>query len=360
MAKIRVLVVDDAVVVRRLVADALGSDPDLEVVGTAANGRLALAKMPQLNPDVVTLDIEMPEMDGLETLKAIRKEWPKLPVIMFSTLTTRGGTSTLDALALGATDYVTKPSANGSITASMERVRAELISRIKVFAGRQQPDVLPVRRPAKPALRTPPTISSRIDIVAIGVSTGGPEALGVVIPTLPANFPVPIVVVQHMPPLFTRLLAERLSAKSRIAVQEGQAGGALHPGSGWIAPGDYHMVVERHDPARLSLNQAPPENSCRPSVDVLFRSVAQAYGPHALAVVMTGMGRDGLRGSEAIREAGGQVIAQNEATSVVWGMPGFVAGAGLAERVLPLSEIGPEIVRRTNVGRSPIREATWG
>ena len=189
-------------------------------------------------------------------------------------------------------------------------------------------------------------------MVAIAASTGGPNALADIFAALPKDFPVPIVIVQHMPPMFTRLLAERLSARSPVAVEEGRAGGVLRPGHAWLAPGDFHMAVARDGGrALVLLSQSPAENSCRPAADVLFRSVAQAFGPSVLAVVLTGMGQDGLRGCEAIREAGGQVIVQDEPTSVVWGMPGFVARAGLADRVLPLRLVAPEIVRRVRVGR---------
>ena len=214
-----------------------------------------------------------------------------------------------------------------------------------------------VTRPAPRAAKGEPgpTPTERVDVLAIGVSTGGPNALSQVMAALPGEFPVPIVVVQHMPPVFTRLLAERLSETSRFRVREAAAGEALEPGSVWLARGDYHLVVERSDKQlRVNVNQEPPENSCRPAVDVLFRSVAQVFGAGSLAVVLTGMGRDGLRGSEEIRAAGGQVLVQDEATSVVWGMPGFVANAGLANAVLPLPEIAAEIERRVWSKRSRV------
>ncbi|MDZ4672896.1 MAG: chemotaxis response regulator protein-glutamate methylesterase [Gemmatimonadota bacterium] len=355
MPKIRVLVVDDAVVVRRLVTDLLSADPDVEVVGVAANGRLALAKLDQLSPDLVTLDIEMPEMDGLETLVHLRKLRPKLPVIMFSTLTERGASATMEALARGASDYVTKPANVGSVTQAQAQIRDELIPKIKVLCGR-------VPTPRTPALAAraatvPPRLAlpSRADILAIGVSTGGPNALAVVLPQLPADFPLPIVIVQHMPPVFTRCLAERLSGSCRIEVREGEEGGELRPGLAWIAPGDFHMTLRRVGAAvRLVLNQDPPENSCRPAVDPLFRSVAELYGAQTLSLVLTGMGHDGLRGAELIREARGQVLAQDESSSVVWGMPGAVVSAGLADRVLPLDGIASELMQRAQVGR-PLR-----
>ncbi len=351
MPKHRVLVVDDAVVFRRVVSDELSADPALEVAGTATNGRIALAKLPQLNPDLVILDVEMPEMDGLETLREIRKVYPKLPVIMFSSLTERGASATLDALALGATDYFAKPGTTGSLEASRQMIRDELIPAIKTLCGRA------IVQAVKPTI-PPPRVTGtnvgrgRIDVVAIATSTGGPNALVELFASLPADFPVPVVVVQHMPPMFTRLLATRLSDGSAVKTEEGRADGALRPGHAWIAPGDFHMTVARNGTqVKIVVNQEPPENSCRPAADVLFRSVARVFGSASLAVVLTGMGQDGLRGSEAIHEAGGQVIVQDEATSVVWGMPGFVARAGLADRVMPLSLIAPEIVRRVRAGR---------
>lgn len=368
MPKIRILVVDDSVVVRRMVSDVLAADPQLEIAGTAANGKIALAKIPQVNPDVVILDVEMPELDGIGTLVGIRKSLPALPVIMYSTLTQRGAEATLEALSKGATDYVTKPSNVGSAAQALECIRTQLIPRIKAICG----GALGLHRssslgasvasqklsPRLPVLRR----EERIDIVAIGVSTGGPNALASLIPSFPSDLPVPVVIVQHMPPVFTRFLAERLAAKSQISVEEGCPGALLKPGCAWIAPGDYHMVVATdHNQVVIRTYQGPPENSCRPAVDVLFRSVAEVYKSHTLAVVMTGMGQDGLRGCEHIRESGGQILAQDQETSVVWGMPGFVANAGLADKVLSLDQLGMEIIRRARFGRVPeFKSAPWG
>jgi two-component system chemotaxis response regulator CheB len=355
MPKIRILVVDDAVVFRRVLSDVLSSDPDLEVVGTAANGRIALAKLPQLTPDIVILDVEMPEMDGLQTLKELRKSYPRLPVIMFSALTEKGAEATLEALARGATDYFTKPASVSGVDASIGVIRDELIPEIKALCAPKAP--APAAHPSSSGSRpaVAPAASAKIvAVVAIGVSTGGPNALAEVFAGLPADFPVPIVIAQHMPAMFTRMLADRLSALSSIRVEEGAAGTILEPGRAWVAPGERHMVVVRDESGvRLMLNQDPPENSCRPSVDVLFRSAARFYGAGTLGVVLTGMGQDGLRGSELIHEAGGQIIAQDESTSVVWGMPGFVVRAGLADKVLPLSEMAGEITRRVWMGRRP-------
>jgi len=349
MQPVRVLIVDDSAVTRKVVSHLLVSDPEIVVAGTAADGVEALARIPEVKPDLVTLDIEMPGMDGLDTLVAIRKLHPKLPVIMFSALTERGATATLNALARGASDYVTKPSAGGSSEFSPERVREELIRKIKSLCAarvpRPQPGALPVLAPSQP--------QGRIDVVAIGTSTGGPNALTALLPQFPADFPVPIVIVQHMPALFTRLLADRLNVLTRLQVHEGKEGQKLQPGEVWIAPGDFHMTVARKGiDFVLGINQNPQENSCRPAVDVLFRSVAQSYGANVLAVVLTGMGADGTRGSEAIRKAGGDVMVQDEASSVVWGMPGNIVAARLTDSIYPLDSIAPEVVRRVAMRRN--------
>src|SRR5580692_7278044 len=352
MAPIRILVVDDSVVIRKLLSETLSGDRALEVIATASDGRIALAKIAQLKPDLVTLDIEMPVMNGLETLTALRKLYPKLPVIMFSTLTEHGAAATLDALSLGASDYATKPSNTGSPALAIERIRAELIPKIKALCGIAPLKVMPPPG-SRPTLKVREKFKPRIEIVAIGTSTGGPNALAEVLPRIPNDFPVPIVVVQHMPPIFTRLLAERLAGRSAIPVEEGSAGVVLSPGRAWIAPGNFHMEVIRSGLEwRLNLNQAPPENSCRPAVDVLFRSVAAAYGANVLGVVMTGMGSDGVLGARDIRDAGGVVIIQDENSSVVWGMPGLVHASGLADAAYPLDQLAQEITRRVLQSRA--------
>jgi two-component system, chemotaxis family, protein-glutamate methylesterase/glutaminase len=351
MKPVRVLIVDDSAVIRRLLSNLLASDPEIVVAGTAGNGIQALARIPEVKPDLITLDIEMPEMDGLEALVEIRKLYPKLPVIMFSTLTERGATATLDALAKGASDYVTKPSHSGGTESASEQVRDELMRKIKSLSLsaasvlRPKPPMVLPRRADRP--------QSRIDLVAIGASTGGPNALTSLIPELPADFPVPIVIVQHMPPLFTRLLAERLHSLAQLEVREGKEGEKLRRGQVWIAPGDYHMTVARQGGETiLRLNHDPQENSCRPAVDVLFRSAAQTFGANVLGVVLTGMGADGTRGSSDIREAGGEVFVQDEASSVVWGMPGSIVAASLADHIYPLAGMAPEVVRRVAVRRA--------
>jgi two-component system chemotaxis response regulator CheB len=353
--RIRVLVVDDSVVIRRLVTHALEQDPALEVVGAASNGAIALQRIPQVNPDVLTLDIEMPEMDGLEMLRRVRREYPQLRVIMFSTLTERGAAVTLEALTLGADDYVAKASNEGSLDRSMRRLREELVPKIKQFfhqpgQGRAAPGPEPAPVAAAPAApRAAPVLGNarmRPRVVVIGVSTGGPAALGAILPQLPPGFRLPVLVVQHMPPLFTRFLAERLHATCRLPVGEASQGAPVDGGRILIAPGDYHMkVAPGGSGPSIALDQSPPQNSCRPAVDALFASIGEVYGGAAIAAILTGMGQDGLRGAQILKAYGASVLAQDEASSVVWGMPGAVANAGLADRVLPLDLVVPEILR---------------
>lgn len=359
MRKIRVLIVDDSVVARRLLADALSTDPAIEVADIAATGRVAMAKIPYCNPDLVTLDVDMPEMSGLETLSAIRKSHAGLPVLMVSNQTEHGAVVTLDALSLGATDYVTKPADVRNREAALQKLKAELIPKIKTFCRAIVEDPLhpapsaPTGRAFPPMDVLVPAEAPRVDVVALGISTGGPNALAEMLPPLPADFPVPILIVQHMPPIFTKFLSDRLASKCRLKVSEAATGDVIRPGHVYIAPGDHHMLVEREGgEVRIRNNQETPENSCRPSVDVLFRSAARVYGKNVLGVVMTGMGQDGLRGAERIKEAGGRIIVQDEASSVVWGMPGFVARAGLAERVVPLAHMATEIMHRVRAGRA--------
>jgi len=355
MKKIRVLVVDDSVVIRRLLTDILSQDPEIELAGTAPNGRIALAKLPQINPDLVTLDVEMPELDGLSTLPELRKAYPKLPVIMFSTLTERGTLATIDALARGATDYVTKPANVGSVAAGIQSVKDQLIPKIKALCPLTPP--LPSQHVQRPSLsttlpRTARPMPQRVEAVVIGSSTGGPQALTAVLTQLPANFPVPIVIVQHMPPVFTLHLANRLDQQCALKVSEARGGETLQAGHVLIAPGNFHVELHREGlEVKTVLQQQPPENSCRPAVDVLFRSAADVFGKNCLGLVLTGMGQDGMRGSERIVDVQGSVLAQDEASSVVWGMPRAVAEAGLARSILPLASIPHELLRLVAVGR---------
>ena len=353
LGPIRILLVDDSSVVRRVVGNALNEDPALKVVGTAADGQMALARLPELQPDVVLLDLEMPVMDGLQMLVELRKTHPRLPVIMFSRHTQRGVEATVHALTLGADDYVPKPGDGLEVSRCIQQM---LIPKIKVLALRSRANRARTEpaRAAKVSLRPPiQPVSQRVEIVVVGGSTGGPNALAELIPCLGKDWAVPFLIVQHMPAEFTARLADRLSEKSNLRVREAVAGADVSDAQGWVAPGNWHLLVKREAIVRLALNQEPPVNSCRPSVDVMFRSAAEVYGAGVLAVILTGMGQDGLAGCQAVRQAGGQVLAQDEASSVVWSMPGAVVNAGLANEVLPLKNLGPEIVRR--VRRSQVR-----
>ena len=426
----KILIVDDSAVMRSLLRSVVLTDPRLEVIGAAADGLAALKLLDTLRPDLIVLDVEMPIMDGLSTLKQIRSSGRRLPIIMCSALTQRGAQVTLEALSNGAADYVAKPSGQASPAAAIEQLAGDLIPKILALTasrlkpatsvlssasqppgppahsstsvlGRgtyvqspapssqtlKQPAFQPPVQPATqslfspPALLTPPpypqaslssappalppTITVPPEILLIGVSTGGPNALDVLLPRLPADFPLPVLIVQHMPTLFTKMLAERLNSHCPLNVLEATEGAQVKPGTVHIAKGDWHMSLGAY-PAlspssngqpriTIRLNQGPLENHCRPAVDVLFRSAVAIYGPKILGIILTGMGSDGLAGCRLIRERGGTVFAQDEPTSAVWGMPGAVAQAGLANRILPLNQIAPEILRFVN--RKP-REAT--
>jgi two-component system, chemotaxis family, protein-glutamate methylesterase/glutaminase len=342
-------------VVRRQVSLLLGEDPGLHVVATAPNGRIALTKVEQFQPDVVLLDLEMPELDGLETLKVLRQRAPELPVVMFSALTERAGVLTLEALALGARDYVTKPTTAGGLNITVEAVRDELVRKLKALHVRPASAPSAQPQPSRPLPR--PLGPARVEVIVIGASTGGPGALVRVVSALPADLTVPVLIVQHMPPLFTRLLAERLADASPLRVREAVSGELIQAGDVWIAPGDFHLAVRRDTTGvgvRLHTHQGPPENACRPAVDHLFRSAAEVYGAGVLATVLTGMGQDGLRGCRRVNEVGGQVVVQDQASCVIGSMPGVVEQAGLADAVTPLDALATELVRRVEArGRRP-------
>ncbi len=353
MPSARVLVVDDSVVTRQFLSENLGGQPGIEVVGVAANGRIALAKLDRLMVDVIILDVEMPEMDGLATLRELRRRPTRPRVIMFSAYTTEQARTTVDALALGAEDCVAKPSSLSGQDAEPKMAIQAIVERIRMLAKakRQGPRIsqsLPVLRSPRSDAAGPARAPKRhVDIVAIGASTGGPNALCQLFASLPGLFPVPILIVQHMPVGFTKPFAERLTRESKIPVEEGTEGLRVTAGKAWIAPAGRHMVVRRERTGcYLHLHDDPPVWSCRPAVDVLFESVAAAFPRSALGVIMTGMGEDGKLGSTAISRAGGTVIAQDEQSSIVWGMAGAVANAGLAEAILPLEDLGDEIARR--------------
>ncbi len=346
MRKIRVLVVDDSPIMRKILVDLLSKDPQIEVVDTAKNGKEAIEKTRKLLPDVITLDIEMPVMDGLTALKILRREFPNIKVIMFSSLTQEGAKATIEALSLGAFDFVPKPSSKSFIE-SMKKIESDLIPKIKAAASRiispRPTPVIPKPKPVSPGLPSRKTIIRKgyYEVLGIGVSTGGPQTLIQIIPKLPANFPAPILIVQHMPPMFTKQLAERLDQLSALRVKEGEQGEPVKKGVVYVAPGDFHMEVRKvgNNVHEIYLHKGPPRNFCRPAVDELFESLAEVYRDKTVGLVLTGMGRDGEEGSRKIKEVGGLVLAQDEQSCVVFGMPRAVIEAGLADEVLNLSVI---------------------
>ena len=365
--QIRILIVDDSAVMRSLLRSVITSDARLEVAGTAADGSTALAAVENLRPDLLLLDVEMPVMDGLVTLKKLRARGHKMPVIMCSSLTQRGAKVTIEALASGASDYVAKPTGQSGRETATKALAQDLIPMIHALTSHLQPVaqlatrglpraplILPVAPPYKPQ-----PISSVPVALVIGVSTGGPAALDILLPLLPADVALPVLIVQHMPELFTRLFAERLNGRCRLPAREAVEGEAVRAGTIYIARGNWHMEVQAAirigQPPTLHLNQGPLESHCRPAVDVLFRSAAAVYGAGVLAVVLTGMGSDGMLGCRVIRENGGSVLAQDQASSAVWGMPGAVAKANMAHKVLPLNAMVPEILRLTSRTRSEVR-----
>lgn len=400
---VRVMLVDDSAIIRRLLGSVLDSDPGLTVVGHAANGQEALDRLAELAPDVVILDIEMPVMDGLTALPQLRRRRPDLPIIMFSTLTERGASATLEALGLGAADYVAKPSNTGSFQQTAQQITSILVPKIKALhqprqrripvrpssragqtpparqpgqaAQAPQPSTRPLSRRAvetasimsQPVKTAPRRLGPPPALVVIGLSTGGPNALSQLIPQLPANLPIPVLITQHMPPIFTRLLAERLNAQSAISVAEATDGAEPRPGEVWLAAGGHHLrVTMRAGRAVLVLDDGPPVHSCKPAVDPMFASAVQAFGNRVLGVVLTGMGNDGFDGAKLIHQAGGRVLAQDEASSVVWGMPGIIARAGLAEQILPLDRVAQSIVELaggpsgSHLARTPAPRLTSG
>jgi two-component system chemotaxis response regulator CheB len=376
---VRVMIVDDAIVVRGLFTRWIDAEPDMEVVASLRTGREAVSQLERANPDVVVLDIDMPDMDGIAALPLLLAKRRDLIVIMASTLTRRNAEISLRALSLGATDYIPKPSSTREVTGSVEFHR-DLVEKIRHLGLRarsrrhvQAPPLVPGAQPAaapralypahRPAgavrpihtlhgephapviLRAPSPTPPRV--LLIGASTGGPQALNAVVAHIGYVIDrAPVLITQHMPPTFTTILAEHLARSSHRIAREAVDGEEINAGTIYLAPGGKHMTVARHNGAPIiALNDGPLINFCRPAVDPLFFSAAEVWGPKALALILTGMGSDGLMGAQAVVEAGGQVIAQDEATSVVWGMPGQVAQNGLCTAVLPLDDIAPRLSR---------------
>jgi len=353
----RVMIVDDSAVIRGMMSRWLSEDPAIQIVGTAGNGKIALDNMARYDPEIIILDIEMPVMDGLTALPEFFKINPKVKVLMASTLTKRNAEISMKALSLGASDYVSKPESNRDIASSMS-FQEEIISKViniaaasrlrnggKIFRGKTtlvKKDLMPVGNVGKtPEKRR--FSPGKVSILAIGSSTGGPQALLAVLRDL-GSADVPVIITQHMPPTFTAILAKHLTSATRFDCKEAEDGDILEKGKVYLAPGDYHMtVVKKSGQDVISLNQGPQENFCRPSVEPMFRSVTELYGAKVFAVILTGMGHDGLEASRKLVAAGGNLIAQDEKSSVVWGMPGAVSTAGLCSGIYPLDEIGGKI-----------------
>ncbi len=369
----RVMLVDDSSVIRGLMSRWLSADSAIEVVASAANGQVAVNSIERTDPEIVVLDIEMPVMDGLTALPLILEANPNIQVLMSSTLTSKNAKVSLQAMSLGAADYVPKPTTNKEVITS-QSFQTEIVEKIKMLAEAKRKqlgldlyeevskaEVKPKPVPEqdvskKPSLlKLPQTAkaSSVIPrIIAIGSSTGGPQALLKFINSLKDTLTVPVVITQHMPATFTKILAGHLNKATGLECAEGADGTVLEAGKVYIAPGDFHMTVEKEDEKYvIRLNDDPPENFCRPAVDPLFRSVAAAYGPASLGVILTGMGQDGLEGSKVLVNEGGTIIAQDEKSSVVWGMPGAVSTAGICNAVLPLDELGSKVQRLFKGGK---------
>ncbi|WP_199193269.1 chemotaxis response regulator protein-glutamate methylesterase [Blastopirellula marina] len=343
----RVLIVDDSTLFRKVVRDALAVCPGVEVVGVASDGKTALEKIDYYRPDLVTLDVEMPVLNGIEVLRELQTRPHRPEVIMLSALTDQGAVCTTQALRLGAFDFVLKPSSQSNIEDSCQQLRSDLLPKVRVLqdrlANRQNRLEERVSDPKDIFVPTPgdkPFDASQAAVVGIGISTGGPAALSNLLPKLPANLGVPLLIVQHMPPMFTKSLASDLNRASKITVCEAEEGQAILPGTAYIAPGGKQMKVVTENGAKvIHITDDPPERSCRPSVDYLFRSIAHEYGRKAMALVMTGMGDDGTLGCRLLKRHGCMVVAQDEKSCVVYGMPRQVVSSGLADKVVPLDQL---------------------
>lgn len=339
-APVRILIVDDSAYMRFTIAKRLSETPGFQVVGSARDGVEALELIPKFNPDVVTLDVEMPRLDGLSTLREIMSTHPR-PTIMVSSLTTEGARETVQALTWGAVDFVAKPSSKANIDAIMD----DLVTKIQRAAKAKVYPISAQRRQEKPVENTAPRKTrhyTKTDkVVVIGASTGGPRALSTVVPQIPGDLPATYLIIQHMPVGFTRSLAERLNNISNIEIREAAPGDSLEVGRALLAPGGFHMVLDQNN--CISLNQNPPVHGVRPAIDVTMISVAQKFGASTIGVVLTGMGTDGTNGAALIHSSGGYVIAEDESTCVVWGMPRSVQEAGVANVIAPLHEVAGEI-----------------
>ena len=365
---LRVMVVDDTVLYRKIVGDVLATIPGVAVVGSAHNGKTAISKLASLKPDLLTLDIEMPEMNGIEVLDHIQQHAPHIGAIMLSSLTHTGGAMTMKALELGAFDFIPKPQL-ATMAENRKAIESTIAAMIRAFqrsvrvSGKLKPAAHPVKTAILPPPRRKPVTAARplrtslnrskAEVIVIGISTGGPNALAKMLPMIPKDIGVPILIVQHMPPMFTQSLANSLAAKCAIAVREARQGEPIFPNTALIAPGGKQMKIVAGADGKnrvVKITDDPPENSCKPSVDYLFRSAANHYVGRATGVIMTGMGSDGTQGLRLMKQNGATIIAQNEATCVVFGMPKTAAETGLADAVLPLNQLADMIVKTVRVG----------
>lgn len=354
MYKTKVLVVDDSAFMRKVISDIINSSPDMEVIDKARNGNDALHKIKKLNPDVVTLDVEMPGMDGLSALEKIMQDNP-VPVVMLSSLTSKGAEQTMKALQLGAVDFIAKPS--GQISLDIEQVKDDIIRKIQIAAGTRKKlqnfNVIPQVSHRTEESHQSKTINLERplkNLVLIGTSTGGPKALHQVIPKFPADINAGILIVQHMPPGFTKSLAERLDSISKIKVKEAEHGEKIITGCAYIAPGDFHMTVirkqiegQRH--LVVNLDKSNPRGGHRPSVNVMLESVAEQFWAHMVCVIMTGMGNDGATGLARVKDKSGAAIAEHQSTCIVYGMPKAAVETGRVDRIAPLPAISDEVLR---------------
>lgn len=353
MKPVRVLIVDDSAFMRKAISLMLESDPEIKVIGMARNGIDGIEMVKKFKPDVITLDIEMPQMDGLTALKHIMADCPT-PVMMVSSLTTDGASATLDALSLGAVDFI--PKQLSFVALDIVKIKEELLKKIKFIAlnkGRliraykAQIKISTTRPSRAPVPSSMPSCKGGINnfsIIAIGTSTGGPPALQAIIPRLPKNLPVPVTVVQHMPPTFTKSLADRLNSLSHVTVKEAEQGETLRPGTVYVAPGDKHLTIKNALKGKVILSDEPHNTLHKPAVDVMVRSVAEAFRSKVLGVILTGMGSDGLEGMRLVKNNGGKIFAQNEESCVVYGMPRAIVDNKLADKVVPLNRMAEEIV----------------
>ncbi|MDH4362632.1 MAG: chemotaxis-specific protein-glutamate methyltransferase CheB [Acidimicrobiia bacterium] len=363
MKPIRMVVIDDSKAVRKIISAAVETDPDIQIVGQAGNGQEGHELVRQVRPDVVLVDVEMPVMDGLDCVSHIRQFDRAVPIIMFSAFTKAGSRAVMDALARGATDYQLKPTGVDGYTDAIARLRTELVPKIRALgrAYSSAPAAAAPFTPAAPAMEAPaaprrparPQARTTLEAVVLASSTGGPSALEVVLSGIDRSFELPILIVQHIPPMFSAILAEWLNSSCPLTVVEAENGMKVKPRTVYIAPGGLHMRVQRADrEITITTDDAAPVNSCRPAADLLFRSAAPVWHDAVLGVVLTGMGQDGLNGAQDLVNEGADVIVQDEATSVVWGMPGLVHRAGLATETLPLPEIAGALARLAGPVRS--------